>query len=140
MQVINSGRLIFLFLYLLLPLIRGQNLASKLFVAGIIFINVDQVILWQGNSITQYQQIATGYTFTSTFANAPPSINKIYACVNGYNILNQNTLSFTIEAFLNSTTNGAYQIDFNPQGSTIIYSISFSIIATTSFSTSYITL
>lgn len=121
MQVlINFNYLIFLILLLNVPTYH-QHLASKVFVSGKYFFNSDQIILWGGNNVIQYQQATTLYSFSRTFNDPPGQITKIFPIFNGFYLLNQNRISFTVTSILNSFTTGAYTINFTPTYSLIFY-------------------
>lgn len=115
-------------LWLFLPFASSQKLASSIFASGISISDKEQVVLWSGNNATLYAQPASAYQFTYTFSDPPANLSQAYAIFNGFNFVNQNRVSFSVNVILNPTTR-AFTIYFTPLSTLAFYSVSFSIIA-----------
>ena len=115
-------------LFLLLPLVKLQKLASSVFASGTYNLYQEQDILWSGNNATQYVQPASAYQFSYTFIDPPANLSQAYAIFNGFNFINQNRISFSVNVILMPST-GTFTIYFTPLSTLAFYSVSFNIIA-----------
>lgn len=73
-----------------------------MFASGTVNTNQEQVVLWSGNNATQYVQPSSAYQFSFSFIDPPANLSQAYAIFNGFNFINQNRVSFSVNVILTS--------------------------------------